>query len=464
LTLRAIYPKRSLKRGIALHADGFHLADSRDAQPVSSARAWFAIAILLLLTILSYVDRSIIALMVGPIERDLGIGDVEISLLQGLAFALFYALASVPMGWISDRVSRRLVIFGGAVTWSLATAASGLATSFGHLFVARIFVGAGEATLSPAAYALTADLFPPRRLSFAIGVLAAGAAIGGALALVIGGLVVHWAETVPPILGLKPWQLVFVIVGLPGLVIAPLIFLIAHVPHVAPNAGALAPAPHYGRWLVPRLGYLIPLSIGAGCQAVFAVGITAWTPAYLQRHFGYDVATIGVTLGIVQGVGGVIGFAGGGWLVDRLGAMGVRNPHSTYLVVAAVLSTIVGVIAYGFVTSVPLLLALLGILYMLMPFTGPALGQLQSLTPRLYRARTVALFMLSFNVIGLMLGPSSVAMLTEYVLGGPEQLGMGLALTIGIFGPVGIVALMMSARAAGPLLAQMHVTAAPITR
>jgi MFS family permease len=434
-----------------------HVSARSDGGALDQApRAWFSIAILLTLTILSYVDRSIISLMIEPIKADLAISDVQISLLQGMAFALLYTVASVPMGYLGDRTSRRAVIFWGATAWSLATAACGLARSFGHLFAARVAVGAGEATLSPSAYALVADLFPPQRLAFAIGVLATGAAIGSALALIIGGLVVSWAQTVPPIMGLRSWQLVFVVVGLPGLIIAPLVFLIPRAARITQtDAVTNTPKPQYARWLATHAGYIVPLSIGAGFQAALAIGVTAWTPAYFQREFGYSVATIGLMLGLVMGGGGIIGFAGGGWLVDRLGAMGVRNPHSIYLIAAATLTTLVGGLAFTVVTSIPVLLAMIGLLHMLMPFTGPALAQLQAFTPRVFRARTVAIFMLVFNLVGMVLGPSTVALLTEKVLGGPEHVGTGMALTVFIFGPAAVVMLLFSARSASRLTAAM---------
>jgi MFS family permease len=427
--------------------------DGRD-DPVPPARAWFAVGILFALTILSYLDRSIIALMIEPIKADLQITDIQISLLQGLAFALFYAVASVPMGWLADHFPRPMIIFCGASIWSLATAACGLSRSFAQLFVARIAVGAGEATLSPAAYALTADLFPPRKLSFALGVLAAGAAVGGALAFVVGGLVVSWAETVPPIFGLRSWQLVFVIVGLPGLLVAPFVFLIKGVPKAkSESPNPLAPAPHYGKWLMKNLGFILPLSLGVGFQCVVAIGVAAWTPSYLGRHFGLAVANIGLTVGLVQGIGGVIGFAGGGWLVDKLVARGVRAPHSTYLTVCAALMTIVGVTAFGLGVSLPVLFVMLGFLHLLMPVTGPALAQLQMFTPHMYRARTVALFMLIFNLVGMIIGPSSVALYTERVLGGPEHVGTGIALTVLTFGPLACVCLWISSRGARRLQA-----------
>lgn len=428
------------------------LQNPRDVTPGASAGAWFAVAVLLALTILSYLDRSILALLVGPIEADLHIGDVQMSLLQGLAFALFYSVASVPMGWVSDHVSRRGVIFAGATIWSLATAACGLARSFGHLFWARVAVGAGEATLSPAAYALIADLFPPRRLALAVGILAAGSAIGGAIAFIVGGVVVHWAQTAPPIWGLRSWQLVFVIVGLPGLLVAPLIWLVPKPVRAATlPIDALAPAPHYGRWLTRHSRYILPLSLGTGFQCVIAYGVTGWTPSYLQRHFGYDVGTAGLVLGIVQGIGGVTGFIGGGWLVDRLSAAGVRSPHALYLIASAAGTTLVGAVAFGLVNSAPVLLAMIGLLHLLMPFTGPAVAQLQSFTPPEYRARTLALFMLIFNLLGMVVGPSSVAMFTTYIAGGPAKIGIGITIAFLVWGPLATISLLLAGRAAGRL-------------
>jgi MFS family permease len=424
------------------------------SEPRGDAHAWLSIAILLLMTVLSHIDRSVIGLMIDPIKADLLISDVQISLLQGFAFALFYACFSVPMGWLADRYSRRGVIYLGVTSWSIATVACGLARTYGQLFAARFGVGIGEATLSPAAYGLVADLFPKRQLALAVGVLAAGAAVGSAVAIIAGGFIVQWAQETGGFWNLAPWQVVFVVVGAPGLVIAPLVFLIPRTRHLRRIASASLAGLGYGRWLWRNADYLVPTFLGVGLHAVLAYGMGAWTPAYFSRHFGLDVATIGLTLGLVGGITGVIGFIGGGWLVDRLHAAGVPDAHFRYFIVNCTLIIVLGVLAFAVIDSVVVLIVLLGILHLLLPFTGPAVAHLQSSTPQHFRGRTIALFMLTMNLLGMTLGPSSVALFSEHVFGGPEHIGSGIALLIAIGGPAALLMFVLARRPARRALAE----------
>src|SRR3546814_2979831 len=146
----------------------------------------------------SYLDRHIISLMVDPIRQDLNISDFQIGILQGVAFSLFYAVFGLPMGWLVDRYQRRWVVYWGVTSWSLATAACGLSSNYWHLLIARFGVGIGEATLSPAAYSMIADIFPRHRLDFAMSVFGIGTALGGALALAVGGIMIDWLDSAPP--------------------------------------------------------------------------------------------------------------------------------------------------------------------------------------------------------------------------------------------------------------------------
>lgn len=201
------------------------------APSVAAVRASATLAILVLLSALSLLDRQILNLMVEPIKRDLALTDFQMGLIQGLAFALFYALAALPLGWAVDRWSRRWVIWSGVTLWSLAASCCGLAQSFGQLLLARLGVGAGEAALNPAAYSLLSDLYPPQKLTSAMSVLMIGSTLGGGLSIAVGGAVIGMAEAGGifrlPLLGeLRPWQFVFIVTGLPGLLAALLAFVI----------------------------------------------------------------------------------------------------------------------------------------------------------------------------------------------------------------------------------------------
>ncbi|TZG27829.1 MFS transporter [Sphingomonas montanisoli] len=419
-------------------------------EPKGGLIGWFSIGILMVMTILSYLDRGIIALMVDPIKADLHLTDVQFSLIQGFAFALFYALSSVPMGWLADRFSRRWVVYFGVTGWSIATMLCGMAQSYWQLFAARFAVGMGEATLSPSSYAIVGDLFPKRRLTFAIGVLAGGIAIGGGLSLAIGGFVMKWAEGMGGLWGFKPWQVTFLVVGAPGILIAPLIFLIPRPKRALPTAqeaAALAAAPGYGAWLRANAFYITTISIGVGLHAILAYAVAGWAPAYLGRHFGYDAAKIGSTLGLVQGVAGFAGFVGGGWLVDWLHNTGMRDAHYRYFVVNCIALTVVGVIAFTVIESAPVVLLMIGMIHIMLPFTSPAIAHIQVSTPQRFRARTIAIFMVVLNLIGMITGPSIVAIFTEKVYGGAEHVGLGIATTYAIFGPASAIVLLIGLRA-----------------
>jgi MFS family permease len=191
--------------------------------------AWYVVGVLSVCYTLSFVDRQIMGFLVGPIRRDLGITDTQIGLLGGLAFALFYTLVGLPMGWLADRMNRRNLIAIGVVFWSMATAACALTGSFSSLFAARIGVGIGEATLAPGAMSLVSDLFPKEKLASALGVYAMGIMIGSGLASIVGGVVVQLVTARPeitlPLFGdIAAWRMAFVIVALPGVVVPLLLF------------------------------------------------------------------------------------------------------------------------------------------------------------------------------------------------------------------------------------------------
>lgn len=217
-------PFRRFAPGLVLARKGRKVSDAAAQAYPRPLYAWYACAVLLLAYIFSFIDRTIVSLLVIPIERDLGINDAGMSLLQGFSFALFYALLGLPIARLVDARDRRVVVAAGIALWSIMTAACGLAGRFWHLFLARVGVGAGEAALLPGATSLLADYFPPERRGLAMGVFAAGIYLGAGLALVIGGLLLHLLDGTRlalPLLGaLHPWQTVFIAVGAPGLVVA----------------------------------------------------------------------------------------------------------------------------------------------------------------------------------------------------------------------------------------------------
>ncbi|TZG27980.1 MFS transporter [Sphingomonas montanisoli] len=415
-------------------------------------RAILTLGILLVFTILSYVDRMVLVLLIDPIKRSLLISDVQVSLLQGLAFALCFSIAGLPLGWLADRFSRRWIIYCGITAWSFATAAGGLASSFGELFLARFCVGVGEAALAPAAYTMLADLFPRRQLAAATGVLATGGAIGGGSAVLAGGLVVAWAEqagmvTLPLIGTVQPWQLVFLSFGVPGILAAFLIFLAPETRHMAPPSQGGTEA-GFGSWLSANRLFVSTLVVGTGGLGILAYAVTNWTPAYLSRALGLDPREIGLTLGLVQLFAGIVGFAGSGVLIDWLTARNLRNATYSYLIASAVVSGAMAVIAFAFAPSLTVVMICLGLFHMAIPFTTAMIAGVQAGTPRAYRGRMIAIMNLAASLVGMILGPWSVAMLTDHVFVDPAKVGLSVAIVCGVTAPICVLIYLAGFRSA----------------
>lgn len=399
-------------------------------------RAQFGLAILVLLTILSYTDRTIILLLVEPIKADLGIDDVQFSLLTGLSFAVFYGLFGLPFGWLADRASRRWIIFCGVTAWSIATAMCGFATSFVQLFAARMGVGVGEATLSPVGYAIVGDMFSRRRLALATGVLAAGTSLGAAFAYGVGGVLVEWAESSGGLFGLRPWQTAIVLVALPGLLLAPLIFV---VPPYADRGrrSSTERLAGYFPWLRTNLNHFAPMTFGAALIYALMFGVTAWMPALLFRKFGMSPAEAGGLLGLALGASGAAGFVASGWIVDRLAASNARHVHLRYMAGVIAALGVIGVIAFTVADTSGQLLSLLALLSLVAPVNGPAIAYLQLHTPSEFRGRTIALFLLVFNLFGMTIGPSAVALAARTFFAGDVGGGMAaLCLACGVVGTI----------------------------
>jgi MFS family permease len=429
-------------------------------------RAWITLGILMLMLMLSYLDRGLIALLVKPIREDFGISDVQISLLLGLAFSLFYSVFSVPLGWLADRWSRRGVIYVCITIWSVATAACGLANSFFQLGVARFAVGFGEGGLSPAAYSMLGDIFPKRRLGLALGIFAAGATVASPISLLITGRLIDWAARqggmVLPLFGpVRPWQLVFLILGPPGLLLAPLIFLVRSDPHSrrTPDAGLEVAEQQAGdsfsAFLRSRWLYLTLVTVAFTSVVLFSFGVGAWAPTYFQRRFGLSMSEIGMGLGLVTGVAGSIGFVGGGWLADWLFSRGVRDAPFRYFVFGLPVVIVANVLAFAVIDRPVYAFVSLAFAQLLLPSIAPTISHLQRATPPHYRGRLIALFIMVFSVVGMTLGPLVVALLTEHVFRDAAKIGLSVAVTVAVAGTIAFLTFLASLGPARKVIADL---------
>jgi len=408
---------------------------------VAPRAAWFALSVLVLYQTLSFMDRTVLTLLVNPIQASLGLSDVQLGLLQGFAFALIYSIVGLPMGWLADRVSRRWLIFSGVAVWSVATTSCGLARSFGGLFLGRSAVGAGEAALSPAAFSLIADLFPRERLATAIGIFYTGATIGSAIALSFGGLVISALTRAggldAPLLGhLAPWQATFVLVGAPGALLAILVLFVRETrgPETARSSGDLSEVVRFIRSR-PRLVACHFLGFPVLATAVYA--INSWSAAYMGRRFHWDPAAIGVSLGVVLGLISAISNVIYGRLADVWFARGRLDAHYRVHVFGAVLS--IPFLALAFSSPDPwAFLALLAIgMPCMIGFGGTALASLQLITPPHLRGKVSALYLLVLALMGSGLGPLVTAVVTEDILHDRAKVGAAVRLVLLVAAPLG---------------------------
>ncbi|MFT4046391.1 MAG: MFS transporter [Solimonas sp.] len=433
----------------------------------ASAVAWYATILLAVLYWFSMLDRFIIGLMVDPIKQDLGLTDLQFGVLQGVAFSVTYSLIGLAAGALADRYSRRRLIWFSITIWSLATAAGGLARNFAHLLVARICVGAGEATLNPCASSMITDLFPRARLTTALAVYAMGATVGAGFAYLFGGAMVSAIAGLGPLhlplLGeVRPWQATFFIVGLPGLVFALLVFAMAEPARRGARAVHEGGA-SVGRGIVRSYGAMWTFVrtqrrffayhyLGFGIAALVVTGAGAWFPAYMGRSFGWRADRIGLYMGITLIASGFVGKLVGGIAVDAMYKRGQRDAQFRWYGAALLGATPLGVLA--FTTGSPwLFLAFIGLfLTVTAPFMACASAALNLVTPNELRGTGIALFNAASGSIGTGLGPIVIAALSDRVFAGPgvssgAALGHGLAATVAIFCPIAAIFLMKGLRA-----------------
>lgn len=408
--------------------------------------AWRALPVLIVLYALSLLDRQVLTLMVGPIKRDLGLSDFQVGLLQGLVFSVFYSVASLPIGWLVDRYTRRPIIWLGVTAWGLAATMCGLAQNYTQLLVARLGVGVGEAALSPAAYSMLADLFRPSRLALALSVLMIGSSLGNGAAIGLGGLVVSFAEstegmTLPLVGHLASWQFVFVATGLPGLVLGATIFLIREPQRRNRKSATAKVSPSETiSFIRRRKAFFTAHFLGFGLLSIVGWGFISWLPTYMGREFGWSIARLSLPLALIIGLGGTLGTLATGALVDRLFARGRTDAHMRVYAVIACGMTACGVAAFQ-VSDPWLFLALVTPIASTMVLAATAGAALQIVSPNEMRGQVGALFLLVMNGIGMGLGPTLVGALTDFVFRDETRLGLSMTLLFAGLGPISALAL-----------------------
>jgi len=403
----------------------------------SDGYAWFVVFMLCLATIISFIDRQIINLLVDPIRADLGISDTQISLLQGFAFAIFHGLVAIPLGRLSDSKSRKTIIAVGMIFWSLATAFCGLAKAFWQLFVARMFVGIGEATLSPATFSMLSDYFPRKSLTRALSVFTGAGFLGSGIALIVGGFVINQMLVVGPVeLGvigsIQPWQMTFIIVSIPGLILVAILWLIVREPPRIGSRGGVAQDTlslrNAWNYLVTNKRVLGPVILGFTFLAMMMFSIGAWVPTFFIRTYGMTPAEIGGIFGLYFMILGSAGVVTGGLLSDWFKARGRTDSNMRTGLLSAVLTIpFVGAFPLASTETMSLILLAPVIFFGTMPF-GAGPSALPMIVPNRLRGQVVAIYLLSGNLIGQGGGPWLIAVFTDYIVGDSDLIRYSISI------------------------------------
>ena len=399
-----------------------------------ASKAWWTVGILTVLYWFGTLDRQVSALLVPEIKKALQLTDFELSMVQGVAFGAAYMIASPVTGWLVDRYSRRWILFGGVVGWSIAAAASGLSRTFGQLFGARAGVGAFESTLNPTSYSLLSGLFPPGKLALPISIYVLGGNLGSGMSFLAGGAVAAWIATAAPVslplLGeLADWQVAFIVTGLPGLLLAPLALLASdRRAHVTSEVRHASGFPDLWRHMRRYPGFFLTHNLGFAIVQAIVVGLQSWNAAYLSREFGWSVSKMGLVLGSAQLIVALGGLAFHGWLVDRLFSRGRKDAHFHYLMVMTVLALPCAVAAYMVPSAVGMIVLYNLAYFFIMGYASVGPAALQMATPEDLRGKASSIYMIVVTIIGVILGPIFVASFTDFVFADEAKLGHAMAL------------------------------------
>lgn len=392
----------------------------------NSTRPGMILGALFVTTIISYLDRYILALLAPALKTDLGYSDTQIGLLQGFAFTLLYALASVPAGYLADRSSRKGIIIFGIICWSLGTTLCGLTSTFTETFIARMIVGCGEATLGPAAIALISTSFAPSRRGRAIGIYQLGGCVGGGASLLVGGLLLAGlrdaASVQLPVFGeTATWRLIFILFGLIGLLWVPFIALLRE-PERAPvrQEQTTATAGPCARAQSRNYGTLTAIYAVYAAASFLNSGLVAWAPTFYIQEFGRTTSQTGILTGLLTTVAVSIGCVLSGYWGDRATA---RRAHAGKLrvTICAFALAIPGVVLFATADSFIISVCGFGLALFaggLMLAGAPAV--LSDILPTDRRGFGMSIYFFNVAFFGLTLGPLSSGFLNDTVYDGAD--------------------------------------------
>jgi len=401
------------------------------------AYAWYVVTILFFAYVVSFLDRQILSLLIEPIKQDLHLSDTMISLLIGFAFAIFYTIVGIPIGRLADCRNRKGIIIAGVSVWSIMTSLCGMAHNALVLFLARVGVGIGEASLSPSAYSIISDYFPRDKRGRAASFYSLGIFAGAGIAFIFGGLISGFATRIVAenhsiLSGFRPWQLTFLLTGSLGVLVV-LMMLTIKEPlrreRLRSGTGSV-PLREVIQYLKRNWQAYSALITGTAFISVGPYSLFAWTPALFIRVHHYTQREIGVTLGAMVLVLGSASLILGSYVADRWYHKGHKGAHLDITIVMTGLAIIPVIFLLTADNPSPALIFIACTILFLTVHTGLSPAALQLITPNELRGQVIALYLFILNLIGLGCGPTAVALLTDRYFRDPMAVGRSMAIVI----------------------------------
>lgn len=396
----------------------------------ATLKSWILLALLSISYLLAIMDRMIVALLIEPIKADMQLTDTEIGLIQGLAFALFYTTLAIPIGRLIDRGNRTSLLAVGIAVWGIATSACGLASKAWHLFVSRLAVGLGEASLMPAAYSLIPDSFPRKSLGMASGIYAIGGTLGVGASLYMGGMIYDWFTQHGPVtLGwagtLSAWQMTFIVIGLPGLVVALLLWGFREPERLGPTSAAPPSWAEVGEFAAANKRWIVPLFLAVSLSAGMIFLSSTWVVSFLVRSYGLGVVEASSLTGPVHMAASALSALVFGPISDVFARSG--GHRRLYLCAAALAVCTIGGLTYPIVSTLAASLALWGLTIACasVPIAAAA-ANLQEFVPGRSRGVITGAYLLVINLIGYVGGSVLVAVVADQFF--PQSDGLRYAL------------------------------------
>lgn len=416
--------------------------------PNRVAYRWYVVCLLLLIFILSYFDRYILTLLVEPLKASMDLSDFQVGLLLGPAFSLFHVLVSIPLGWYSDRTNRKFLLMAGVVVWCAMTMGSGLVGTFVLLLILRLGLGLGEAVVSPSSVSIISDYFGRKERARAISLFMAGPYLGAGLAFLGGGLVVAWLEKLGPmhwpVLGtLEPWQMAFMLVGAPGLLLAALLFTVRE----PERREKLSREPSRGgeafRYILARWKAFGALFVASSCNTAIST-LSLWNVPLFQRIWDWNVAEIGAVTGLFYFTAGPIGTAIAVWAQRRFARRHVDGSMRVLL-----LGLLIGVPASALYPIMPS--AELAVMLMFLAFIGKSVAtaggpaSMTLITPGEIRGQSMAIFNAVIALVGPLFGPPLIGWAID-ASGDPDTIGIMLFAYVALVGAPSLLLLFLGLR------------------